>query len=545
MKKRMTLITTVVLLLCMIFTPLAGRTLAEEEPDNLEIMEYLDLDNSGLSTVPFRLVNIPGKEPAIDTDSEWQLVLKPEWEDRELPDRVESVKMSLYCYGMDWEDEWCHVWKTELTGFPETLPCVGPKIAGRYTLTAEIRHDDTWDAVSTSFTVKGAGKEQITELITRAAAECSVPGDQWQTALNLYRWLLDRLEYDYTYSFYSSDAILRGTGVCDSYARLYYLLCRVAGLEAYVVYGETNRGYHAWDTVKIDGEWYYADPTWDDHPANDPAMDYSQPAADENGIAYGVQDYGYFMLNRELMSLKNHKTYEWLNDKKWTIEEQPATSLAANYYVHTGRCDQWGCGEGENFRTFREMVRDALAGGEKLWSSRDLSEPVTARGFSDAPFRLTGMECRLLASRLKGSAIEMPDGSTVILDTYCYMAPDQSKYVLNIFPEGSGETDEPERTEIPEGRTEIVEGEYEGDRHVGEVICPPGLQAIRSRAFANCKGLWSIHIPSDIKEIAEDAFEGCGLFCIWTERRDSVPAEYAEKHDIPLFIYEEEKDSNG
>ena len=66
-----------------------------------------------------------------------------------------------------------------------------------------------------------------------------------------------------------------------------------------------------------------------------------------------------------------------------------------------------------------------------------------------------------------------------------------------------------------------------------------------SRAFANCRALWSVHIPSDVKFIAEDAFEGSPEFCIWTESRDSVPARFAEEHNIVLFIYEEMEGSNG
>lgn len=520
----------------------------EGSPEESGEFVYWEQGNSDLKNVPFRLVNIKGKEPAVDTDSEWKLILKPKWEDQDMPDRITAVMIRLDCYNMDWQGTWSHVWSTELkdlTGLPETLPCIGPKIAGKYMLSVDVYHDDTTDYMYTYFSIDGIGKERITDVITAAAAENKVPGDEWQTALNLYRWLLDRQEYDYTFSFYSSDAVLRGAGVCDSYARLYYLLCKAAGLEAFVIYGNTLRGYHAWDAVKIDGEWYYADPTWDDHPANDPAMDYSQPAADDSGIPYGVSEYEYFMLNRELMTRNNHVTYEWLDDKKWTCAEQPATSLDANYYVHTGRCEQWGSGEGENFRTFREMACDALAAGEKLWSSRGFKGAVTARGFSDAPFRMTGTEYQLLAWCLKGSSVEMPDGSTVTLDTYCYEAPDMSGWVLNVFPEGARETDEPEKIELPEDQTEIEAHAYEGNRNVGEVVCPPGLESIGSRAFADCEGLWCIHIPSDIKEIAEDAFEGCGDFCIWTERRDSLPEEYAAQHDIPLFIYDEEKDSNG
>lgn len=537
----------------MLFSPRSARAEDPEEWDDLEEWEGAPEDpdfdpyDYDLETIPFRLVNAEGKEPGIDRESEWMLVLKPEWPEQDLPQHVTSVTMNLYCDRMDWNDSWSHIWKTELQGLPEVLPCTGLKVAGRYMLTATVHydHEDTTN-VSVGFVIDGAGREQIDRVIEQAAEECRAAGDEWQTALNLYQWLLDRMVYDDTLSYYSSDAILRGTGVCDSYARLYFLLCREAGLSAYVVYGETQRGYHAWDAVQIDGRWYYSDPTWDDHPVNDPAMDYSRPASDENGIPYGVSEYRYFMISRDLMVISGHTSFEWLDEGKLACPEQPADSLDAGYYVHTGRCEQWGADNGNGFRTIREMILDALVSGEKFWSSLSLSGvPLSARGFSDTPFLITDSETALLSRYLQGASLDLPDGTTVEVETYLYEAPDMSGRVLNVYPAGAPETDEPLKYELDENLKHIEAGAYEGDPHCGEVICPAGLESIGSRAFADCKRLWCIRIPSGVQSIAEDAFAGCGEFCIWTEHRDSEPARYATQHDITLFVDDEEKDSNG
>jgi len=77
------------------------------------------------------------------------------------------------------------------------------------------------------------------------------------------------------------------------------------------------------------------------------------------------------------------------------------------------------------------------------------------------------------------------------------------------------------------------------------VICPVGLESIGSRAFAKCKRLWTIRIPSTVQTIAEDAFADCGEFSIFTEHRDSEAARYAERHGITLFVDDEEEGSNG
>jgi len=57
--------------------------------------------------------------------------------------------------------------------------------------------------------------------------------------------------------------------VCGGYAEIFSAACRKYGLEAEVLTGEAddgmgNAGMHAWNRVKINGEWKYVDCTWDD-----------------------------------------------------------------------------------------------------------------------------------------------------------------------------------------------------------------------------------------------------------------------------------------
>ncbi|MCR5794559.1 MAG: hypothetical protein K6G61_04335 [Solobacterium sp.] len=59
------------------------------------------------------------------------------------------------------------------------------------------------------------------------------------------------------------------TAVCDGYSLAYEYLLQQAGLEAAVIVGTAGNdpsdlGGHAWSIVKVDGEWYEVDSTWDD-----------------------------------------------------------------------------------------------------------------------------------------------------------------------------------------------------------------------------------------------------------------------------------------
>lgn len=68
-------------------------------------------------------------------------------------------------------------------------------------------------------------------------------------------------------------AIALGSCVCDGYARAFQYLLYRCGIEAIYVTGTTNRdASHAWNIVKIDGEHYYVDVTWDDPAGGDPML---------------------------------------------------------------------------------------------------------------------------------------------------------------------------------------------------------------------------------------------------------------------------------
>ena len=59
------------------------------------------------------------------------------------------------------------------------------------------------------------------------------------------------------------------TAVCDGYSQAYVYLLQQAGIEAAVLVGKGGRTEaeaenHAWAIVKLDGEWYEVDCTWDD-----------------------------------------------------------------------------------------------------------------------------------------------------------------------------------------------------------------------------------------------------------------------------------------
>ena len=55
------------------------------------------------------------------------------------------------------------------------------------------------------------------------------------------------------------------SGVCESYAKTYFYLCQRNGIDCIMVTGKLGDENHAWNLVKIEGQWYGVDCTSDDN----------------------------------------------------------------------------------------------------------------------------------------------------------------------------------------------------------------------------------------------------------------------------------------
>lgn len=79
--------------------------------------------------------------------------------------------------------------------------------------------------------------------------------------------------------------LLYGLAVCDGYAKALDLLCYLSGIECVRITGK-SRGDHAWNKVKVDGNWYNIDVTWDDPVTNyGPVLRYDYFLISDSAIA--------------------------------------------------------------------------------------------------------------------------------------------------------------------------------------------------------------------------------------------------------------------
>ena len=155
-----------------------------------------------------------------------------------------------------------------------------------------------------------ADVDTVNEKVAWIAQLCRQQGftDEWDIARWLHDWLVYNANYDYSYTYYHSNGVLlNGTGVCNSYTEAYQLLLNAFSIENRIV--SSREMNHAWNLVKLNGQWCHVDCTWDD------------PAAGT------WEDYYYFGMSDEMMSYSH----------SWPRSGYPAAVSDENYYlIHEG-----------------------------------------------------------------------------------------------------------------------------------------------------------------------------------------------------------------
>lgn len=142
--------------------------------------------------------------------------------------------------------------------------------------------------------------------------------DEWLRELYVHDYIIEKCEYldPNEGLIYSSSygALVKGEAACEGYSKAAKLLLDRLGIENAIVSGNADNGEgsgaHMWNIVKVNGNYYHLDCTWDD-PVSD----------DEDGLVM----YAYFNLSDEMIS-KTHSNFSY--DFGCNSEEE-------NYYVKT------------------------------------------------------------------------------------------------------------------------------------------------------------------------------------------------------------------
>ena len=151
---------------------------------------------------------------------------------------------------------------------------------------------------------------------------------EFERELYLHDQLISLVEYhdeaedhssEYPMAFSAYGALVDGKAVCEGYSRAMQLLSNCLGLQCALVTGVSQEIAHMWNLIRIEGDWYHLDLTWDD--------------------AASMSIYQYFNLTDEQISV-NHTMDPLIpadGDSQWdrslyNLYLPECTSLEYNYY---------------------------------------------------------------------------------------------------------------------------------------------------------------------------------------------------------------------
>ena len=374
----------------------------------------------------------------------------------------------------------------------------------------------------------------------------------------IHDWVTHRINYDYTYSrAYPYEALRDGVGVCQAYALLTQRLMITAGIDCRYISGNvtTSSMGHAWNIVKLDGQYYHVDTTWDD-PGNG-----------------GMENYDYFLLGTDHFFEKHIPDPEYATEEFYAKHPCSATDYLQDmascgdgtYCIlyPDGTLEYGGNGAVTNrypdidmrlvtnvrvgegitalptnvFYNMDNLQYVVFAGDKPAFGSFglvfryiDVYYPQTRLGWDSLPEgNLTVTWKPYLESKPLGSNIRwflLADGTLELfgkgeMDEFCKYQPwvsDSYAFIQKIIIH-QGITNIGERAfaslsglrevYLPASLTDIGKSAFMSCRSLTEITLPEGLAQIGDGAFQNCAGLTDITFPESMEKIDAYAFSGC------------------------------------
>ncbi len=178
--------------------------------------------------------------------------------------------------------------------------------AGEEGFTVEFTGDNTYYTVTTLRKRKAKFELAADRMMKKAGINDAMT--ELDKAYTLYQVIIAEVDYNIEHLDQSAyAAFVDKEAVCAGYAKAYTYLLQKSGLQASYVPGEATDGRetegHAWVIVRIDGKYYYCDPTLDDEGR--------------------VPGYGYFMKTDAEMSVDH-----FIDDIGYSFPETPQTALS-------------------------------------------------------------------------------------------------------------------------------------------------------------------------------------------------------------------------
>ncbi len=173
------------------------------------------------------------------------------------------------------------------------------------------------------------------------------------------------------YNAFSGGTSKQGNIQCAGYARAMQYLCDKAGIDCMVITGENAEGStHAWNKVKVEGEWYNIDATWDDPILSTPDHKYLR--------------YNFFLVPDSWINEKTHfkiNTKDLNSGKSYKYFDPPAaTATSLNYFVKNGFVYNDVDSADAALKAELDKAADAgLAVAQIMVGSKDVYDAITSK----------------------------------------------------------------------------------------------------------------------------------------------------------------------
>jgi hypothetical protein len=349
--------------------------------------------NNGYSYVDFSTIDW---EKAIAIQREESILTQPGYCYGLLNDDDKRTYEEIYYTAVSFQSE-CRLTTTDVDKVKEIFSYVTadhPEIfwIDGYKITHSSRNDKV---ISIDFSMKTTMDEEeistmqkkIAKYVKECLANINDTMSDYEKIRYIYEYIITNTEYklDSENNQNICSVFVGGESVCQGFSVATQYLLESCGIESVTITGEAkNRGSHAWNLVKLEGEYYYLDTTW------------GSPSFSKNvTISDNIITYDYFCSNETDMSISHTP-----NDD---IPLPNCNSDKYSYYNQEGFLFiQW------SREDFTKSLQKSIQNGKNYLSVRFASEEIRDEAMEDLIDSYQFFDCVKEAASIFGKEVSEP-----------------------------------------------------------------------------------------------------------------------------------------